>query len=64
MIFFIYNHILIEQSVIKSEDLDRTLRSVASDLSLHRLPLSHKRAVHFYGLNRQGKCMHHLLYAY
>ena len=64
MICFIYNHILIEHSVIKSGELDQTLRSVASDLSLHVLPLSHKRMVDFYGLNRQGKRIHHPLYAY
>ena len=33
-----------------SEDHDQTLHSVASDLVLHYLPLSHKRTLGIYGL--------------
>ena len=35
--------ILIENSLANSGDPDQTPRSVASDLGLHRLPMSHKK---------------------
>ena len=41
--FFIFIQILIENHARNSGDPDQTPRSVASDLGLHYLPLSHKK---------------------
>ena len=43
MDFFDFIQTIIEFSVANSGDPDQTPRSVASDLGLHCLPLSHKK---------------------
>ena len=43
MLFFIVNQILIEHTV-SSREPDQTLQSVASDLGLYYLSLSHKKS--------------------
>ena len=50
MIFFISIQILIEHSVVNSRYPDKMLRSVASDLGLHCLPMPIKRTLCLYGL--------------
>ena len=47
MVFYIFAQISIEHSVNKG-DPDQTLRSVASDLGLHCLPLSQKNGRYAY----------------
>ena len=42
MLFFIFDQILIEHSVVNNGDPDQTPRSAVSDLDLHCLPMSHK----------------------
>ena len=43
MVFFIFIQVLIENLQAKSGDPDQTPHSVASDLGLHYLPMSHKK---------------------
>ena len=43
MIFFIFIQILIDHSVVNSRYPDKMLRSVASDLGLHCLPMPIKK---------------------
>ena len=43
MVFYIFIQILIDPYVSKSGDPDQTPRSVACDLGLHGLPMSHKK---------------------
>ena len=49
---FILIQILIEQSVRKKRDTDQMPRSVTFDLSLHCLPMSHKKMLGLYGSKR------------
>ena len=47
MVSFIFSQILLEHSVFQHKhcgDPDQTSHSAASDLGLHCLPLSHKKA--------------------
>ena len=49
MIFFIFIQILKDNSVSSGEP-DQTPHFAASDLVLHGLPMSHKKAARHYGL--------------
>ena len=43
MVFFIFIQVLMKIMQANSGDPDQTLHSVASDLGLHCLPMSHKK---------------------
>ena len=57
--FFIFIQILIEIMQANSGDPDQTPRSLASDLGLHFLPMSHKKDARLIWFKMQLFCFSH-----